>query len=128
MLKTEEQLMPNSSYFLNQTEINPSMRKIVADWMLEVCEVQKCQEEVFPLAMNYMDRFLSLVHVSKCHLQLLGTVCLFIASKLKETEPLSANSLVYYTDRSVRLDDLYVSESFNYAQLYSPSTNIYCQF
>jgi cyclin D2 len=43
-----------------QTEIKPHMRKIVCDWMLEVCQELCCQPEVFCLAVNYMDRFLAI--------------------------------------------------------------------
>lgn len=84
-----------------QTEIKSHMRKIVSDWMLEVCEEQQCQPEVFHLAMNYMDRFLGRVRIQKNQFQLLGCVCLFLASKFKETCPLPAESLVIYTDNSV---------------------------
>ncbi|OAD54165.1 G1/S-specific cyclin-D1 [Eufriesea mexicana] len=72
-----------------------------------VCEEQKCQDEVFPLSMNYVDRFLSICPIRKSQLQLLGTACLLLASKLREPSPLTAEVLVFYTDNSITLDDLW---------------------
>jgi len=90
-----------------KTEIKPFMRRIVANWMLEVCEEQRCEPEVFPVSMNYFDRFLVLYpEIKKSQLQLLGATCMFIASKLKETIPLSGEKLVIYTDYSISLQDL----------------------
>jgi hypothetical protein len=77
----------------------------------QVCEEQKCQEEVFPLAMNYVDRFLSVCQIRKNQLQLLGTACLLLSSKLRQPHGLATEDLVFYTDNSISIDDLAVSRS-----------------
>ena len=77
----------------------------------QVCEEQRCQDDVFPLAMNLLDRFLSVTNVKKDHLQLLGAVCLFVASKLRESRPLTAEILVQCADNSITVPDIIVSTS-----------------
>lgn len=112
MLALEDRYQPNPAYFkCVQTDIKRYMRKMVAQWMLEVCDEQRCEEEVFPLSMNYLDRFLSVCDIPRTRLQLLGAACMFIASKLKETNPISAEKLVIYTDHSISLSVLMDMES-----------------
>jgi len=89
-----------------QTEVKPHMRKIVSDWMLEVTEEQQCQPEVFHLAINYLDRYLATRDIKKSQFQLIASVCMFLASKFKETCPLPAEHLVIYTDYSVKVQDI----------------------
>ena len=84
------------------------MRKEVADWMLEVCEAEQCQPEVFCLAMNYLDRFLSICTIGQSQLQLLGAVCLLVACKVRQHEPLAASKLVDYSDFNLNLVDIMV--------------------
>lgn len=108
LLLTEERYIVSSSYFkCVQRELKPYMRKVVASWMLEVCEEENCEDEVLPLAMNCMDRFLSIVNIRKSQLQLLGAVCLLISSKLRQSKPLTAEKLCAYTDNSVTLSEIW---------------------
>lgn len=81
--------------------------------LIQVCEEQGCQEEVYSLAMNYMDRFLCVCSIQRTQLQLLGSACLLLASKLREpsSRGLPPDVLVFYTENSITLRDLIVSKS-----------------
>ncbi|RWS30942.1 G1/S-specific cyclin-D3-like protein [Leptotrombidium deliense] len=116
LLKNEERYIPLSfvcTYKSVQSEISPEMRKVLSLWMLEVvypvCEELKCDEIVFPLAINYVDRFLSSTNIRKSQLQLLGAVCLLIASKLRQCEAIHSEDLVYYSDHSLTAKEIIVS-------------------
>uniref|UniRef100_A0A5S6QTJ8 Cyclin N-terminal domain-containing protein n=1 Tax=Trichuris muris TaxID=70415 RepID=A0A5S6QTJ8_TRIMR len=89
-----------------QLAITDGMRRTLTEWMYEVCEEERCDVEVFPLSVQYLDRFLSLEPIRVDQLQAVGTVCMFLASKLVEAQPISASQLVHYTDYSVTLADL----------------------
>ncbi|KAK2832507.1 hypothetical protein Q7C36_015969 [Tachysurus vachellii] len=107
LLTVEDAFLPQASYFqCVQKEVQPYMRRIVATWMLEVCEEEECEEEVFPLAVNYLDRFLSAMPTKKSCLQLLGAVCVFLASKLISSRPISAKKLCLHTDNSITSQEL----------------------
>jgi len=107
LLTLEDHYIPRCDYFkIVQQEIKPFMRRLVVTWMFEVCEESMCEDDVFPLSVNILDRFLSVAVTRKTQLQLLGTACLFLSSKLKETHALSAEKLVTYTDNSITMDEL----------------------
>jgi hypothetical protein len=110
LLCLEDNYRLTSNYFLFiQNDIKPWMRKMLASWMLEVCKNQDKDEEVFVLSMNLLDRFLAIQTIGKRHLQLLGTVCMFIASKLKSSSQFNAETLVIYTANSITIEELLVS-------------------
>jgi len=92
---------------------------------VQVCEEQHQEEEVFPLSVNLLDRFLTSVQTKKSRLQLLGCVCLFIASKLMDTAPLSADKLVMYTDFSITISDLLVCLEYRNGRCFSTTFTIF---
>ena len=108
LMREEEMLeLENPDYLrLIQVEVKPHMRKIVSDWMLEVCQEMGCPPPVFCLAVRLMDRFLANTRIVKNQLQLLGATCLFLASKFKETAPIPGDRLVMYTDFSITIEEL----------------------
>ena len=64
---------------------------------------EDCDDRVFPLAMNCIDRLLIQLspRIRPSQFQLVGAVCLFIASKLRdcsESVSLSAKKLAEYSD------------------------------
>lgn len=63
--------------------LQPRMRAILLDWLIEVCEVYKLHRETYYLTIDYLDRYLTMKqNISKNQLQLIGITCLFIASKV----------------------------------------------
>ncbi|XP_058876269.1 G1/S-specific cyclin-D1-like [Acipenser ruthenus] len=107
LLRTEERYLPSPLYFSEvQTGVQPPMRGVLASWLLELCCEHACSEEVFALALSLLDRVLSLVPMQKSRLQLLGAACLFLASKLRQSEALPADSLSRYSDRAFTAHDL----------------------
>merc|ERR1712226_1599599 len=108
LLRNEDRFLPEIPDYMSNKQLNritPDMRKIVADWMLEVIQEQNSQPEVFCLAMNIMDRFLSQMAVQKYQMQLLGAVCILIASKIREPCPIPGKSLIIYTDYSITAEE-----------------------
>lgn len=71
--------------------LQPKMRAILLDWLMEVSEVYKLHRETYHLAQDYFDRFMATQrNVFKSTLQLIGITCLFIAAKVEVgTESLS---------------------------------------
>nr|XP_006629263.1 PREDICTED: cyclin-A2 [Lepisosteus oculatus] len=89
---------PKAGYMKKQPDITNSMRAILVDWLVEVGEEYKLQNETLYLAANYIDRFLSAMSVLRGKLQLVGTAAMLLASKFEEIYPPEVTEFVYITD------------------------------
>ncbi|XP_024380949.1 cyclin-A1-4 [Physcomitrium patens] len=67
-----------------QQDINPTMRGILVDWLVEVAEEYKLFPDTLYLAVSFIDRYLSAHVVTRQRLQLLGVACMLIAAKYEE--------------------------------------------
>ncbi|KAL0973673.1 hypothetical protein UPYG_G00209300 [Umbra pygmaea] len=89
---------PKAGYMKKQPDITNSMRAILVDWLVEVGEEYKLQNETLYLAVNYIDRFLSSMSVLRGKLQLVGTAAMLLAAKFEEIYPPEVSEFVYITD------------------------------
>ncbi|CAL8261750.1 unnamed protein product [Lota lota] len=94
----ELKMRPKAGYMKKQPDITASMRAILVDWLVEVGEEYKLQNETLYLAVNYIDRFLSSMSVLRGKLQLVGTAAMLLASKFEEIYPPEVAEFVYITD------------------------------
>lgn len=107
LLIAEENLKSNHLYFTAvQEHIEPIHREQAVEWIYDVSKEEKCDADIFPLAVSLIDRFLSLQNIFRQDIQVLAGVCLFIASKLKAPQPMNAARVSYYTADSVKVHDV----------------------
>ncbi|XP_061111422.1 G1/S-specific cyclin-E2 [Conger conger] len=99
MLNKELKYIHDKSFMERHPKLQPKMRAILLDWLLEVSEVYTLHRETFYLAQDFFDRFmLTQDDISKSRLQLIGITSLFIASKTEEIYPPKLHDFAYVTD------------------------------
>ena len=94
----------NPFYYNFQYEINPNMRAVLIDWLIDLNRKLNFQEETLINAIYIMDSYLSKKFIKKIYFQLLGVTSLMISSKINEIylRPLSV-----YSDM---IDNAYLAE------------------
>jgi len=101
MKQRDEVYRPSSDLWSIQEEIRPEMRSTLIDWLYEVAESYELQRETTMIAVNYVDRFLSIENVSTNRLQLIGVAALFIAIKFQEVDAVPVTDLSELCGESV---------------------------
>ena len=84
MYELEETTMANPDYMDQQDGLEWHLRGVLVDWLIEVHQRFHLLPETLFLAVNIIDRFLSMKVVQLDKLQLVGVTAMFIASKYEE--------------------------------------------
>lgn len=108
----EHKTLPDSQYLFKQKHLKPKMRSILVDWLVEMHSRFRLLPETLFLAINIMDRFMSLEIVQIDKLQLLATGSLFIAAKYEEVFSPSVKNYAYFTDGSYTEDEILQAEKY----------------
>ena len=77
-------------YYFEKTQQNCNwlMRAILFDWMQEVATEFTLKRETYHYAINYVDRYLTVIrNIKKWKLQLVGVTAMYIASKMEVQFP-----------------------------------------
>jgi hypothetical protein len=98
-------------YMDGQPDLNPTMRMILVDWLIEVHTKFKLEHATLYLAVNILDRYMSGALVTRCKLQLVGVTALLLACKYEEIYPPLINDCTDVTDRAFSPKEVLDTES-----------------
>ncbi|XP_026064781.1 G1/S-specific cyclin-D1-like [Carassius auratus] len=90
--QSEERYLPSPLY-ISLVQREPQRREELAKWTMEVCCECDCDESVFPLAVSLLDRYLSSTLSLPVSPSCLAAACVLVASKLTESDTVSADTL-----------------------------------
>ncbi|KAA8495714.1 G2/mitotic-specific cyclin-A [Porphyridium purpureum] len=109
---SERRRMPNARYMDDQDDISPRMRAQLVDWLIEVQDEYLLRDETSFITVSYVDRFLT--HMPRLHhtrLQLVGIVCMMLASKFEEIHPPNVEDFAHVAAGTYQRDELIRMES-----------------
>ncbi|KAM4614093.1 G1/S-specific cyclin-E1-like [Discoglossus pictus] len=107
MVSKDRNYPRDKNLFEKHPQLQPSMRAILLDWLMEVCEVYKLHRETFYLAQDFFDRFMATQqNIVKNRLQLIGIASLFVAAKLEEIYPPKLCQFAFITDSACTEDEI----------------------
>lgn len=96
----------------HQSDINPKMRAILVDWLVDVHYKYGLLPQTLHIAVLLIDHFLAKsLTIARQRLQLVGISAMFIAAKYEEIYPPEAADFVKITDNAYTRDEVFQMES-----------------
>lgn len=93
-------------YMDAQTDINCRMRSILVDWLVEVHLKQNLCIPTLFLTVSLVDRYLQKNMILRKRLQLVGVVCMLIASKVEDIYAFDIRFAVYICDNAYTKEEI----------------------
>ncbi|KAJ2856786.1 B-type cyclin [Coemansia erecta] len=112
MRELEIKQMPDPKYISRQPSLTWSTRTILVEWLVQVHKQFNLLPETLYLAVNFVDRFLSTKEIVINKLQLVGAVCLLLASKYEEIHVPSVKDIEYMVEKNYSEEDILRAERF----------------
>ncbi|CAN9509443.1 unnamed protein product [Ophioblennius macclurei] len=122
-LKEREEKFVLCDYMSKQPGLNPEMRAILIDWLVEVQENFELYHETLYMAVKMTDHFLAKFPIHREMLQLVGSTAMLIASKFEERSPPCVDDFLYICDDAYKREELIAMEA-NILQTLSFDINI----
>ena len=94
-----------------QKEVNEQMRSILIDWLIDVHLKFSFTDETIYMTVLIIDRYLSLVEISRSKLQLLGITALMIACKHEDIDLPKVDDFIYITDNAYTRNEVFKMEN-----------------
>ncbi|KAL2312861.1 G2/mitotic-specific cyclin cig1 [Schizosaccharomyces pombe] len=112
MQSLERKLAPPPNYMSVQQEIDWVTRHMLVDWIVQVQIHFRLLPETLFLAVNLIDRFLSIKVVSLQKVQLVGLSALLIACKYEEIHPPSIYNFAHVVQGIFTVDEIIRAERY----------------
>lgn len=109
-LKQREEKFVLGDYMPKQPSLNPEMRAILIDWLVEVQENFELYHETLYLAVKLTDHYLAQAPIHREMLQLVGSTAMLIASKFEERNPPCIDDFIYICDDAYKREELISTE------------------
>jgi len=110
-------MIPNPSYMDHQSEISWPMRSVLMNWIVQTHNSFALSLEVLFLAVNFVDRFLSVRNISANRLLLVGATALLVAAKYEDTNYPSVQQIESIVNGTYTVDDIINAEKSMLATL-----------
>jgi len=118
LLREERSGILGSRGHIVSDNVDPKMRVILLDWVLDVCKMFKAGPVTFLTTANIVDAVLARDRgVDTANLQLVGVASLSLAVKYHEVQPVDINDLTYIADRAYKVEEILQMEEHIFKML-----------